>query len=297
MLFRLIVLISLLMPGIAKAECPLAEQAEKNGKYNIAYMQYIYCAEEENDVDAQFKLGTMFYQGLGLSKPDFRRAVAFFARAADNGYAPAQVKLGLLYWRGEGIEKNLLKAHKWLYLAQEPADVRWFYYTGPTSDSSADMLYTKIDNIVKSEDISAVPSFERATYTETSHGTARTNAFNWLPPGALKMKIPSYTEVSEFQHEQLLAAGKELLDKRSQRDLAIFLSNLKPDMKDFDLNLQNVPAPGGRKPASEEEKNKILMEMMEWIYPALLTSDNLVPSRVPVLEKLKNEIDGGAPEE
>ena len=100
-------------------------------------MQYIYCSEEENDAEAQYKLGSMYYQGIGLPKPDFRRAAAFFSRSANNGYAPAQVKLGLLYWRGEGVEKNLKMAHKWLYLAQEPENMRWFYYVGPSSDTMA----------------------------------------------------------------------------------------------------------------------------------------------------------------
>ncbi|MBO4643139.1 MAG: sel1 repeat family protein [Alphaproteobacteria bacterium] len=271
MLFRLIILITLLMPGIAKAECPLAEQAEKNGKYNIAYMQYIYCAEEENDVDAQFKLGTMFYQGLGLSKPDFRRAVAFFARAADNGYAPAQVKLGLLYWRGEGIEKNLLKAHKWLYLAQEPAEMRWFYYVGSSSDPSAGTIYSKINGALKptDKDIAEEIPF-----------------LNMIPPSAFGTKfIPSYREVAEFQHEKLIEAGEELMDERSQSDLKTFLNNLKPDIN------PKFPAD-----MPEEKKQSTLQMILDWFKPVMLTQDNLTPSKIPVLEKLKNEIDGVTPE-
>ena len=66
MLFRLAIAVFLLTSGGAKAACTFAEQAEKSGKINIAFMQYIYCAEEENDAEAQYKLGSMYYQGVGL---------------------------------------------------------------------------------------------------------------------------------------------------------------------------------------------------------------------------------------
>jgi len=265
LLFRFVVLISLLLPGISKAECSFAEQAEKSGKINIAYMQYIYCSEEENDAEAQYKLGSMFYQGVGLPRPDFRRAVAFFSRSANNGYAPAQVKLGLLYWRGEGIEKNLKMAHKWLYLAQEPADMRWFYYVGASSDPSASEMYSKINSALEPTDKDVAESMPAPL---KNLGTAF---------------IPSYKEVAEFQHEKLMEAGKDLMDERSQSDLKMFLDGLKPDIN-----------PKFSSDMSEAQKQNALQMILNWLKPVMLTEKNFVPSKVPVLEKLKNEIESPA---
>lgn len=267
MLFRLAIAVFLLMSGGAKAACSFAEQAEKSGKINIAFMQYIYCAEEQNDAESQYKLGEMYYKGVGLKRPDFRRAVAFFSRAANNGYAPAQVKLGLLYWRGEGIAKNLLMAHKWLYLAQEPEDMRWFYYVGPSSDKTAASMYAKLNGIIKTSDkeISDTMTFPKKVFLSS------------LGDGV----IPSYREVAEFQHENLIEAGEELLEPASLGDLRRFLNTLTPPEVD----------PGLSAEMSNEEKQRVRQMYLNWFKPVLLTEQNFDPSRIPVLEKLKREIE------
>ncbi len=265
MLFRLAIVVLLFTSAGAKAACTFAEQAEKSGKIDIAFMQYIYCAEEENDPEAQYKLGAMYYQGVGLPRPDFRRAVAFFSRAANNGYAPAQVKLGLLYWRGEGIAKNLKMAHKWLYLAQEPENMRWFYYVGPSSDKTAASVYAQLNNVIK-----------------TSREVADSLPFSsTVPLSSLgENVIPSYKEVAEFQHENLIRAGEELLDASSQADLRKYLNNLSAGI--------NPQLPGN---LSDVEKQRIMQMILNWFKPVMLTAQNFDPAKVPVLEKLKREIE------
>ena len=265
MLFRFALLMLMFMPGRADASCAFAEQAEKSGKTDIAFMQYIYCAEEENDPEAQYKLGTMYYQGTGLARPDYRRAAAFFFRGANNGYAPAQVKLGLLFWRGEGVEKNLKMAHKWLYLAQEQSDMRWFYFVGPSSDSKAASLYAKIDGVLKTSTDNIIP------FGDYSLDLTQENI------------LPSYKEVAEFQHEKMMEAAKELLDERGQADMQMFLNKLKPDIN------PKLPAE-----LSGEKKHSLFQMIVNWFKPAMLTPKNLVPSRILVLEKLKKEIESPA---
>lgn len=265
MLFRLTALFLFVMTGTAFASCEWAEQAERSGKINVAFMQYIYCAEEENDPEAQYKLGVMFYQGKGLKRPDFRRAVAFFSRSANNGYAPAQTKLGLLYWRGEGVSKNMKMAHKWLYLAQEPELLRWFYYYGPSSDPTAASLYSRLNNVIKIEDdaFAAIPfssSIQLSSFGENV--------------------IPSYKEVSEFQHEKLVEAGDIFLDDRGQQDLAGFLNNLQPNVN-----------PRFPNTLRDDEKQVVMQTILNWFKPVLLTAQNFDASKAPVLEKLKKEIE------
>ncbi len=243
-MIRLVLLMIFACVGSARAACGWAEQAERSGRMGVALMQYMYCAEEENDAEAQYKLGALFYKGEGLKAPDFRRSALFFSQSAHNGYAPAQVKLGLLYWRGEGLAKNLKMAHKWLYLAQESAPLRWFYPAGVTADPVAAQVYSKINQIAIPDDASF---------------------------GVFKKLPVSYAEVASFQHEKLLEAGQDVLNGNDMYSLRTFLQNAKPDV---DLS-------------PEEEK-----EAAALLKPAVLTEKNFDVKKVPVLEKLKNALDG-----
>ncbi|MGN0905273.1 MAG: SEL1-like repeat protein [Alphaproteobacteria bacterium] len=218
MVFRLAFVFLFLASGVAHAACDWAERAEKSGKNAIAIMQYMYCAEEENDAEAQYKLGALFYQGKSLKKPDFRRAVVYFALSARNGYAPAQSKLGLLYWRGEGVTKNLLQAYKWLYLAQEPQEIRWFYPAGASADPTAKNLYRQIKATVAGvtgEGKSASPSAESIIFS---------------------------SEIIPFQHDSLRKAGQSHLSETEYQALDSYLNNLKPPLlTPGNFDLKNVP--------------------------------------------------------
>ena len=53
----------------------------------------------EDDAAAQFKLGVMYENGEGVPK-DSVKAVEWYRKAAEQGYAPAQFKLGWMYANG-----------------------------------------------------------------------------------------------------------------------------------------------------------------------------------------------------
>ncbi len=61
---------------------------------------------------AQFNLGMMYAQGVGVSK-DAAKAVEWYQKAAAQGDAGAQVNLGLMYAHGEGVPKDAAKAVEW----------------------------------------------------------------------------------------------------------------------------------------------------------------------------------------
>lgn len=213
MFFRTVLIALLCFASAANAGCEWAESAEKSGKNAIALMQYMYCAEEENDPEAQYKLASMFYQGKNFKKPDFKRSVVYFSLAARNGYAPAQAKLGLLYWRGEGIEKDMNEAFKWLYLAQEPADLRWFYKAGATTEPAAKKLY---DQISRTDPVKTMLENDKKS----------PNGSVLFPP------------VAEFQRNGLTSAGERYLSPTDNNALLRYLDDLanailSPD--NFDL--------------------------------------------------------------
>jgi uncharacterized protein len=67
---------------------------------------------------AQYEIGAMYDGGLGLSKDPFE-AVKWFRRAAAQGYGMAQVNLGAMYSTGEGVPRDHIEAYKWFSLAAE----------------------------------------------------------------------------------------------------------------------------------------------------------------------------------
>lgn len=80
-------------------------------------------ATEDNDVpkntepaDAKslFLIGENYYYGKGGVAKNYTRAVKYFRKAAEQGYAPAQNMLGICYEYGRGVEQDYAKAVEWL---------------------------------------------------------------------------------------------------------------------------------------------------------------------------------------
>lgn len=228
MFFRILFVGILLCFGTnARAACDWAEQAERSGRRDMALVQYIICAEEENDSESQYILGAKYYKGEDVEQRDFRQAAVYFAKAAENGHAPSQVKLGLLYWRGEGVRKDLNKAYKWLYLAKEKPSLRWFYPVRASSDPVAEQVFAKIQKVMVYEDT-----------------TART--VRGIPE--------SYGDIARFQHEHLIKAGERAgLGPADMAALKHWLDIVKPDVELPPDELRN--AADLLKPAVLTEKN------------------------------------------
>jgi len=74
-------------------------------------------AAEQGDAAAQFYLGIMFAQGEGGVPQDYAEAAKWFHSAADRGNPEAQYNLGLAYATGEGVSLDNVSAHMWLNLA------------------------------------------------------------------------------------------------------------------------------------------------------------------------------------
>lgn len=67
---------------------------------------------ERGDARAQYELARRCSE-----KKDYRCAVAWFRKAAEQGHAGAQNRLGVMYERGEGVGIDELEALKWYSLA------------------------------------------------------------------------------------------------------------------------------------------------------------------------------------
>lgn len=75
-------------------------------------------AAEQGHVLAQCNLGVMYENGWGVSQ-NYHEAVQWYRKAAEKGFAQAQYSLGLAYMQGQGITRNDKEAQIWLRKAAE----------------------------------------------------------------------------------------------------------------------------------------------------------------------------------
>ena len=87
-------------------------EAYQQGDYVTALVEFTALAKQENAF-AQYNLGLMYEQGLGVPK-DVAMATEWYIRAASQGKAEAQFRLGSAYHLGQGIAKDDVQAEVWL---------------------------------------------------------------------------------------------------------------------------------------------------------------------------------------
>ena len=94
--------------------------AYRSGDYATALRIWKPLAEQGN-ASAQFGLGVMFYDGIGVPQ-DYKTALKWYRLAAEQGVASAQTKLGVMYGMGKGYIKDNVYAHMWFNIAASSGD-------------------------------------------------------------------------------------------------------------------------------------------------------------------------------
>lgn len=69
-------------------------------------------AANQGDVAAQYKLGVMYQDGEGV-RQDYHKAVEWYTKASNQGYADAQFNLGIMYYDGKGVRQDYKKSFEW----------------------------------------------------------------------------------------------------------------------------------------------------------------------------------------
>ena len=96
----------------------------------------IYAQKTDNMTPSQLTdLGNAYYAGKNGKKKDFAKAVAYYRKAAEKGYARGQRNLGFMYENGEGVAKNYAEAVKWYRKAAEQGLAMAQYDLGRMYDS------------------------------------------------------------------------------------------------------------------------------------------------------------------
>jgi TPR repeat protein len=71
--------------------------------------------------DAQNNVGYLYHNGLGVTA-DYTEAMAWYRKAADQGYAVAQRQIGWLYAKGQGVPQDKKQARLWMSRAADGGD-------------------------------------------------------------------------------------------------------------------------------------------------------------------------------
>lgn len=113
-------------PTIQRNEAAAGETINKafaahcRGDYATA-LRLLRPLAEQGNANAQYNLGNMYMDGLGVPQND-AEAVKWFRRAADQGFVDAQSNLGAMYIDGKGVRQNHAEALRWLRLAADQGD-------------------------------------------------------------------------------------------------------------------------------------------------------------------------------
>ena len=85
--------------------------AYQRGDYETAYRLFSPLAEQGH-VTAQFNLGVLFENGLGVAQ-DYAEAARWYMKAAEQGDEEAQYNVAVLYEKGTGLSLDLERARYW----------------------------------------------------------------------------------------------------------------------------------------------------------------------------------------
>ena len=80
-------------------------------------VNFFRMAADEGHAAAQFELGQMHAQGLGVTQ-QFEEAAHWYLLAAKQGHAQAQFHLGFLHSHGQGVEQDYAKAYQWYCISE-----------------------------------------------------------------------------------------------------------------------------------------------------------------------------------
>ena len=91
---------------------PRKSSRRSSAPHLVRSLNFFRMAAEQGNPEAQFELGQMHAQGLGITQ-QFEAAADWYLLAAKQGHAKAQFHLGFLYSHGQGVRQDYAKAYQW----------------------------------------------------------------------------------------------------------------------------------------------------------------------------------------
>ena len=199
----------------------------------------IYAQKTDNMTPSQLTdLGNAYYAGKNGKKKDFAKAVAYYRKAAEKGYARGQRNLGFMYENGEGVAKNYAEAVKWYRKAAEQGLAMAQYDLGRMYDSgkgvkkdttlanvwyleAANQGYEKAKKKLEERHIVAIaPNYNkpidvvRGAYTTTTQGNLNTTTNGLISrvttsTGSGSSSSTGTSQSSSMTAEQMYQLGRD----------------------------------------------------------------------------------------
>ncbi|MBE9591321.1 sel1 repeat family protein [Moraxella sp. K127] len=98
-------------PNNAQLQFYLGYAYDLEADYKKAVEWYTKSANQ-GYAKAQYSLGAMYYTGQGVPQ-DYAKAFELFTKSANQGYAEAEYNLGVMYYNGQGVKQDYTKALEW----------------------------------------------------------------------------------------------------------------------------------------------------------------------------------------
>jgi uncharacterized protein len=147
-----------------------------------ALEMFQYAATNFSDPDAQYNLARMYLDGVGGVEKNNMRAARWLQLAAEKRHHPAQAVLGHLLFVGEGVPRQRARGLAWLTVAKEAAH-------GPKDQWMCD-LYAK-DMAVANDDDKQVAAIYQAQFEKAQQPHEPTP-----PPPVAPVAAPSGTHAA-----------------------------------------------------------------------------------------------------
>ncbi len=189
-------------------------------------MKSIEAAAEQGDMEAQFNLGLMYYDGEG-TEVNYEKVLYWWEKAAEQGDVRAQFNVGSMYYDGEGTEVNYKKALYWYEKAAEQGDVDAQFET-------ADMYYYSHGEGMSWDKEKALYWFEKAAEQGHIKAQLKTGCIYYKGEGTKRNK-----EKALYWWEQAAAQGdegaQEYIEANSNNTPKSSVKNLSNtvELKDF----------------------------------------------------------------
>lgn len=188
--------------------------AFKRKDYQRAYEEW-KAAAESGQAEAQFDLGLLYAQGLGVHR-DLTAAEQWYRKSAAQGNAEAQFALGLLYSRGWGNPRDEADAIRWLQMANsvdsEGPPMDWAPLEGyGINRSPKEAIYWLRQAAEKGH---PGAEFELGKFYSSGEGVKRdqAQASRWISAAAAQGYTPAFKELGE---RFASARGVEASDKHA----------------------------------------------------------------------------------
>lgn len=91
---------------------------------------YFSRAADAGNYNAMAYLGKLYFEGGAYVKQDNQTALKYFKQAADKGNPIGQAGLGMMYFYGSGVERDYLKALKYFQLSADQGFVEGHFLLG-----------------------------------------------------------------------------------------------------------------------------------------------------------------------